>query len=97
MGNSAERVSRFSFAICCLAPNQMNLVVWALRRSRFEDIKLARAPLPGAWYEWHPLPQWKGNASLPGRTIYTRLEMVQSYVVRRCLSLRRRKNLDRVK
>ena len=60
VGNSPKKTSRFGFAICCLAPNQMNLVVWALRRSWFEDIQ------PGTWYEWPPLPQGKGNASMPG-------------------------------
>src|SRR6218665_925028 len=39
--------SRFNFANCCLLPSQMNLVFWALRRSRFEDIQSARAPI--AW------------------------------------------------
>src|SRR6218665_871692 len=59
VGNYAERASRFSFANCCLVPSQMNLVFWALRRSRFEDIQSARAPpLPGAWYKRPPLPRW---------------------------------------
>jgi len=38
---------QFSFANCCLVASQMNLVFWALRRSRFEDIQSAKAPI--AW------------------------------------------------
>src|SRR6218665_2678127 len=44
----------------------MNLVFWALRRSRFEDIQSARAPIAWCMERAAPLPRWKGNANMPG-------------------------------
>src|SRR6218665_3996269 len=66
VGNSAETASRFSFANCCLVPSQMNLAFWALRRSRFEDIQSARAPIARCMIRAAPIARWKGNANMPG-------------------------------
>src|SRR6218665_378879 len=51
----------FSFANCCLVPNQMNLVFWALRRSRFEDIQPARAPIAWCMVQAAPIVVMEGQ------------------------------------